>query len=121
HDKPETELAQRMERLEDAARVVRKNLKDPAGWPVALASLAEIEGLTLECKGMTPAAAQKLPEAERGAMATAYRRTMVDFLTRELELEAPLLDGDAEKAKKAFETFRAMEDPSHERFAPEDD
>ena len=46
---------------------------------------------------------------------------MVDFLTHQLELEAALLDGDAPRAKKAFESFRSMEDSSHERFAPEDD
>lgn len=121
HKGPETELGQRMERLEDAARVVRKNLKDPANWPAALAALVEVEGLTLECKALTPAAAAKLPDAERGAFVGAYRRTMVEFLTHELELEGALLDGDAELAKQAFERFRSMEDSAHERFAPEDD
>ena len=46
--------------------------------------------------------------------------TSVDFLTRQLELEAALLDGNSEAVKQAFERLRGMEDPAHERFAPEE-
>ena len=45
---------------------------------------------------------------------------MVDFLMRQLELEAALLDGNPEAIKAAFESLRAMEDTGHERFAPEE-
>jgi hypothetical protein len=120
HDEPETELAGHMERIEDTVKVLRKNLKDDAGRPAALAALAEIEALSLQCKQLTPAMAAKLPEAERAAFVTAYRRSMVDFLTCQLELEAALLDGDAGRTKAAFDRFREMEDSAHERFAPED-
>ena len=60
-ERPETEISQRMERLEDAARVVRKSLKDPSTWPAALTALAEVQQLTLECKALTPAAAPSCP------------------------------------------------------------
>jgi len=116
----ETQLAQQMETIEDTLKGLRKHLKEPATWPQALEALAEIERLSLACKALAPAAAEKLPEAERAAFVTAYRRTMVDFLMRQLELEAALLDGDAEAAKAAFDRLRAMEDSAHERFAPED-
>jgi hypothetical protein len=117
----ETELAGHMEQIEDTAKLLRKHLKDESARPAALAALAEIERLTLTCKALVPAAAAKLPENEHGAFVTAYRRTMVDFLTRQLELEAALLDGDTEATKDAFERFREMEDSAHERFAPEDE
>ena len=116
----ETELAQQMETIEDTVKLLRKHLKEPSTWPQALEALAEIERLSLACKALAPASAEKLPEAERAAFVSAYRRTMVDFLMRQLELEAALLDGDAEAAKAAFDRFRAMEDSAHERFAPED-
>lgn len=116
----DSELARQMEAIEDTVKLVRKHLKEPATWPQALEALAEIERLSLACKALAPASAEKLPEAERAAFVTAYRRTMVDFLMRQLELEAALLDGDAEAAKSAFDRFRAMEDSAHERFAPED-
>ena len=120
HEEPETELAGHMEVIEDTVKLLRKSLKEPLARADALQAIAEIQALTLKCKLLTPAAAQKLPEAEREAFVTAFRRTMVDFLTRQLELEAALLDGDAERAKTAFERFREMEDSAHERFAPDD-
>jgi len=120
HDE-ETELSGHMEKVEDTVKVLRKNMKDPATWPAALEALVEIQRLTLSCKSLAPSMAANLPEAERGAFVTAFRHTMVDFLMRQLEIEAALLDGDAQKAQAAFDLFRAMEDSSHERFAPEDD
>jgi hypothetical protein len=121
HDEPETELAERMEELEDHTKALRKSLKPEGSSADALTHLAEIQRLTLVCKTMTPAAAGKLPEKERAAFVTAFRRSMVDFMQRQLELEAALLDGDAPAAQAAFDRFREMEDSSHERFAPADD
>lgn len=118
---PETELARQMEQLEDQLRPLRKNLRADGSSAEALTALVEIQRLTLACKLLEPAAAARLPEAERKALVTAYRRTMVDFSMRQLELEAALLDGDAAATQAAFERLRAMEDSSHERFAPEDD
>jgi hypothetical protein len=118
---PESELAQLMEKLEDQLKPLRKSLRE-GGSPIeARAALVEIQRLTLACKELEPAAAAKLPEAERAAFVTAYRRTMVDFLLRQLELEAALLDGDAVATQAAFDRFREMEDSAHERFAPEDE
>jgi len=116
----ETELGSHMEKIEDTVKLLRKHLKEPATYPAALEALAEIEHHSLQAKKLVPAAAASLPEAERAALTSAYRRQMVDFLRHQLDLEAALLDGNAEAAKAAFDLFRAMEDPSHERFAPED-
>jgi hypothetical protein len=116
----ETELASRMEKIEDALKQLRKDLKDPGATPAALAGLAGIQAETLACKLLVPASAAEQAEGERAAFVTAYRRTMVDFLLRQLELEAALLDQDAEGTKSAFERLRAMEDSAHERFAPEE-
>lgn len=121
HAEEETELAGHMEEIEDALKQLRKSMKDASARAASLETLAEIQRLTLTCKALTPALVAELPEAERAALVTAYRRTMVDFLLRQLELEAALLDGDAQAAQDAFERFRAMEDSAHERFAPEED
>ena len=120
HSGPETELAGHMEKIEDALKQLRKHLKEESARPAALEALAEIQRETLTCKALVPASAAEVPEGERGAFVTAYRRTMVDFLLRQLELEAALLDGDAQTIKSAFERLKAMEDSGHERFAPED-
>jgi len=120
HEEHDTELAQKMEHVEDLLKAVRKHSKDPATYPDALAALVEIERTTLACKDLAPELAGKLPEAERGAMVKDYRKTMVEFLTHQLELETALLDADPERVKAAFERVRGMEDPAHEKFAPED-
>ena len=120
HSKPETELSGHMEKIEDTLKQLRKLLKDENSRPAALEALLEIQRQTLACKVLVPAQAAKVPEAERPAFVTAYRRTMVDFQMRQLELEAALLDQDAEAIKTSFERLRTMEDSSHERFAPEE-
>jgi len=120
HKEYDTELSQHMEKLEHTLKGLRKSMRDPATLPDSLSALAEIESLTLQCKLLTPEAAAKLPEAERAAFVTAYRRQMVEFLTHQLELETALLDGDPAKVKSAFDKVREMEDPSHERFAPDE-
>jgi len=109
-----------MEKVEDALKQLRRQLKDENGRSAALDTLLEIQRQSLACKVLVPAQAAKVPEAERAAFVTAYRRTMVDFELRQLELEAALLDQDADGIKSAFERLRSMEDSSHERFAPEE-
>lgn len=117
----DTELGQNMEKLEDQLKLLRKNLRAEGAPATALAALGEIQRITLTCKALAPESAALLPEAERATFVTAYRRTMVDFLMRQLELEAALLEGDASAIPAAFERLRAMEDSAHERFAPEED
>ncbi len=115
----ETELARRMTTIEEAVKELRKLLRG-TDVTASLASLERLQAESLLSKVLIPAAAVELPPAERDSLARAYRRTMVDFLARQLELEAALLDGDGEAARQAFEQIRAMEDSAHERFAPEE-
>jgi hypothetical protein len=117
----ETELGSHMEKIEDTLKLLRKNLKEPATYPAALDALFEIQHHSLQAKKLVPAHAAKLPEAERAAFVKEYKKEMIVLLRHQLELETALLDGNAEAAKVAFDKFREMEDPSHERFAPEDD
>lgn len=116
-----TELEEHMESIEHGLKNIRRTLKDEASWPAALETLAEVQRTTLLCKPLVPAAAAQQPEAERGAFVLAYRQQMIEFLKHQLELESALLEGNAEAIQAAFNTLREMEDPSHERFAPEKD
>ena len=117
----DTVLGGQMKEIEESMKTLRKLLREPSGRDAALAALVEIQERTLRCKQLEPEAAQKLSGDERSAFVFAYRRSMVDFLALQLEVEAKLLDGDGQGAKETFERLRAMEDPAHERFAPEDD
>jgi hypothetical protein len=117
----ESELARQMEAIEDLVKPLRKHLRPDGSRAEALAALVDIQRLSFACKMLVPEIAAKLPESERAVLVTAYRRTMVDFLLRQLELEGALLDGDEAAIQAAFDRFREMEDSAHERFAPEED
>ena len=120
-DEPETVLAGHREKIEDALKALRRELREEPGGAAALGTIVEIERLALECKGLEPALAAPLPEAERSALVKAYRLTMIEFIEKQLAVERALLEGKAEAIKQALDELRAMEDSAHERFAPEDD
>jgi hypothetical protein len=115
-----TELEEKMEAIEEIVKRLRRDLGEEVTHAQALEALVELERLSLDCKGLQPAFAERLPEAERASFVHAYRREMVKFLSVQLELEAALLDGDADATTDAFKRLRAMEDEAHERFAPEE-
>ena len=57
-----------------------------------------------------------IPAAERPDYLKEYRKTMITLITRTLELEKALIEGDAAKAKELFRAVRAMEETGHDRF-----
>lgn len=116
-----SELEEHMETIEHGLKSIRRTLKDETAWQAALETLDEVQRTTLLSKSLVPAAAAQQPEAERAAFVRAYRQQMIEFLKHQLELESALLEGNPEAIQAAFNTVREMEDPSHERFAPEKD
>jgi hypothetical protein len=114
HD--ETPLAEAMEVVETAVGKLRRTLRDPAKNAESLALLVEADTAALACKGHTPSLTASLPEAEREAFVSAYRKQMAELLRGLLEVEIALLDGDGEAAKTALQLVREMEEPAHERF-----
>ena len=117
----ETPLEEHMESIEDAVKRLRRSLRDPANLAGSLELVARMQADTLVCKGLEPRLSAGLPADERAASATAYRRLMVDFLSAQLELEAALLDGDAEATSAAFQRVRDFEEPGHERFTEQEE
>ena len=110
-----------MEGIEDAIKHLRRSLRDPANLERSLELVVTLQTETFACKALTPSMAVDVPEPERAAFITAYRRTIVDFLDAELELEAALLDGDADATSAAFARVRGLEDTGHERFTRDED
>ena len=114
------ELEEHMESIEDAVKRLRRSLRDDANRADSLELVAALQRASVTAKSEAPPMAASVPDGERDAFLTAYRRTMVDFLRVQLDLEAALLDGDAEAATEAFERVRDMEDSGHERFTEEE-
>ena len=117
----EDELHEHMELIEDATKRLRRSMRDPEQSAQTLELIAGMQRDTLICKSQLPPMIESLPEGERAAITTAFRRMMVDFLAAQLELEAAVLDGDAEKAKTAFAKVRDYEDTGHDRFTEEEE
>ena len=117
----EDELHERMESIEEVLGKLRRSLRDESKRGESLAQIHAMQKDTLACKLLVPEMIEKLPEPKQVEEKKAYRRMMVDMLASQLELEAALLDGDSDAAKKAFKKLRNMEDAGHERFTEEED
>ena len=78
--------------------------------------LVDAQRAVIEAKQMVPPLAEKQPEAERAAFVAAYRKTICELLTKLLELEVALIDGDQARIDEAYKRVRSMEDAGHERF-----
>ena len=111
-----SELEEQMEVVEHAVKKLRRSLRDVANLDESLALVVEMQRAAFDCKMLVPRMAAQVAEAERPAFEAAYRRMMVDLLVAQLELEAALLDGDADATQAAFARVREMEDTGHERF-----
>ena len=114
-----TELEKHMEAVEQAVKRLRRSLRDESKRATSLELVSELQHASLACKDLVPRMTATQPEAERAGFQEAYRRQMVDFLAAQFDLEAALLDGDAEAAQAAFKIVRDMEEQGHERFTEE--
>lgn len=112
----ETELARRMEVVEEGMKFLRRGLRDPEARDECLARIVSMEEAALACKGLVPAMAAQVPEAEREAFVRAYRRDMAELLIGILRLEQAVLDGDVEAARARWRELSDLEDAGHERF-----
>ena len=115
-EKAESELEKQMVVVEDGVKALRRSTRDPSRLAESLATLATVQAAALASKQEVPAMAARVPEGERSAFVSGYRKEMVVFLTRLLELETALLDGEADAIKAAYRIVYDMEDSGHERF-----
>jgi hypothetical protein len=120
-DDEETELGKHMEVVAKADRALRSLLrKDDSDPAEMLALVQDIQLHAVQAKVLVPARTEEVPEGDRDAFVHAFRREMVEFVSRVLELEAAILDGDREKASEIHKSFSGIKRESHRRFKAED-
>mgnify|MGYP001160172777 CR=1 FL=1 len=96
-----TALASEMDAIKSELKGLAMTLRAaPLDAAKALAHVHELEAHLLAAKRLDPPKLSELPEAERAAHLTEYRRDMVAALDLMLKLELDVLSGDA---KSAFE------------------
>ena len=115
----DTPLAKAMEEMQDELKKLRKSVKAPAENAASLASLDKIQAATVASKGLVPAKAAKMPEAEKAKFVAAYRKDMAALLAHLVQIEVAILDGDQAKAEELFKGLKKMEADGHEKFSDE--
>ena len=117
----ESELHESMEVVEDAMKLLRRTVREADQSARSLELLSEIQSATIRCKSLRPPMVESIPEGERAAFVTSFRRTFLDLLEAQLELERAILDGDVERARTAYKLVHDFEDSGHERFTEDED
>lgn len=116
----ENELHERMEKIEDSMRFLRRSLRKPEQDQETLRVLQEAESEALVCKTLVPTRAAG--EADRDAFLVAFRSDMCSFIQQLLEVERAVLAGDHEKAQELYKDIKRFEKSSHEKYQePEED
>ena len=117
-EKGKPELEKVMEQIDKVYKQIGRWVKDPKNNEKALAKLEDMQRLTVQAKGMTPAHAAKVPEAERAKFVKEYRAMMGNMLRQELDLEDQLLEGQNDKAAETVKTLKELEENGHKEFRP---
>ena len=115
----DTPLAKAMEEMQDELKKLRKSIKSAGENAASLASLDKIQAATVASKGLVPAKAAKMPEAEKAKFVAAYRKDMAALLEHLCKIEVALVDGDNTKAEELFKGVKKLEDDGHEKYSEE--
>ena len=113
-DEPDMEAV--MKGLKNNLQAINKSLADPANDAATLASLHEMEVLTLSGKLATPPRAE-VPEAKWDQHVTAYRADMARLLIALAQMEVDVLEGRHEKAAADVRgVLIALRNESHDKY-----
>lgn len=115
------ELHDRMEKIEDHLRVLRRSLRDAERDADSLAALHAAQLEAMACKPLVPERASEQPEADRAAYVNAYRADLCTAIQGLLEVEKAVLAGDHEKAQELFKDVKRLEKAGHEKYQVEEE
>ena len=115
----DTELAKQMEEMDDNLKKLRKSVKEASQNADTLETITKIQAATVASKGLTPAKAKTVPEADRAKFVAGYRKDMIAFLKHMGDIETAILDGDNAKAEELFKGIKKLEDDGHEKYSDE--
>jgi hypothetical protein len=116
----DTELTTHMKAINTATRKLRTSLKDPARNEESLASVLEVEQHIFAAKSLQPQRLQLVPEAERKQFLTEFRKDMIAFLGKTLELELAICEGKQDAAEEALKELLKLKNPAHKKFQVDD-
>ena len=112
----DTELAKQMEVIDEGLKKLRRTLRKPDSNKESLETITQIQAAAVASKGMTPAKAAKLPEAERQKFVAAYRKDMAAMIVQLLNMEIAVLEGNNDKANEIHKSMKQIEDEGHKKY-----
>ncbi len=116
----DTPLADLMLEAQGTLKKLRRSVRKEDKRDESLELTDQLLKVTLASRLLAPPMIEKVPEAEKAAFVTAYRKMMLDVARATLDLETAVLDGDLEKAQELYKKIADMEDPGHEKFTEGD-
>jgi hypothetical protein len=110
-----------METMKTHLKGLAMALQRPDGRDAALGEVAELQRLVLAAKLESPPKLDDLPEADRAAHASGFRRELAAVLRELAELEIDLLEGRSEAAQaRVRKSLFEMRERAHERYQRDD-
>jgi hypothetical protein len=105
-----------MSQINRQYRMVKAQVADKAQNAKTLEALTAMESAVVTAKGMVPASVAKLPEADRPAKTTEYRKMMANLLGALVEMETNLLADDNTKAAAMVAKIDDIQKQGHTAF-----
>jgi hypothetical protein len=115
-DHEETELGDRMDKMNSAFRKLRKQIADPTKNADSLTAVAALKAGAEESLKFEPAWKSDLPAAERAKFVADFRAKMKDTIAEIGKLEDALKANNNEEAGKIFAKLGDMQKEAHKEF-----
>lgn len=113
----ESPLLVAMEKMDDALKVLRKHVSDPAQNDASLKLIDEMQAQCVTAKALTPERAAT--ESDKKKFITAYRLEMLKVMDELLKLERAVLEGKNEEALALAKGLTKVKNEGHEKFQVE--
>jgi soluble cytochrome b562 len=118
--KPETELTQKMDKMNGAFRKLRRQAGDATKTAESLELVATLREMSAASVKLEPARAATIPEAGRKKWIADYQAKMGEFQAQIDKLEAALKAGQHEEAVKVVQAMGALQKEGHKEYKIED-
>jgi soluble cytochrome b562 len=118
--KPETELTQKMDKMNGAFRKLRRQAGDATKNAESLELVATLREMSAESVKLEPARLATIPEAGRKQWLADYQAKMGELQAQIDKLEAALKAGQNEEAAKIVQAMGALQKEGHKEYKTED-
>lgn len=118
--KPESELEQKMDKMNGAFRKLRRQATDATKNADSLEQVAILRESAVAAAKLDPAKAAEIPEANRKAWIADYQAKMKELLANIDKLEAALKAGQNEEAGKIVAELNSQQRAGHKEFRIEE-